>query len=71
MTEGYMKNEFKTADSGDTSDPTVHSIARLGDQTSFDPLRKLQPGAGVLKNGVCYEALSVYGCPFPFLPRSI
>ena len=71
MREGYMKNEFKTAHSGDTSDPTVHSIARLGDRTPFDPLWKLQPGAGVLKNGVCYEALSVYGCPFPFLHRSI
>ena len=66
-----MKNEFKTAHSGNTFDPTVHFIARLGDRTPFDPLRKLQPGAGVLKNGVCCEALSVYGCPFPFLHRSI
>ena len=71
MTEGYMKNEFKTAHSGDTSDPTAHFIARLGDRTAFDPLRKLQSDTGLLKNGVCYEALYVYGCPFPFLPRSI
>ena len=71
MTEGYMKNEFKTAHSGDTSDATAHFIARLGDRTAFDPLRKLQPDTDLLKNGVCYEALYVYGCPFPFLPRSI
>ena len=71
MTEGYMKNEFKTAHSGDTSDATVHFIARLGDRTAFDPLRKLQPDTDLLKNRVCYEALYVYGCPFPFLPRSI
>jgi hypothetical protein len=71
MTEGYMKNEFKTAHSGDTSDATAHFIARLGDRTAFDPLRKLQSDTGLLKNGVCYEALYVYGCPFPFLNRSI
>ena len=66
-----MKNEFKTAHSGDTSDATVHFIARLGDRTAFDPLRKLQPDTDLLKNRVCYEALYVHGCPFPFLPRSI
>ena len=71
MREGYMKNEFKTAHSGATSDPMVHSIARLSDRTPSDPLRKLQPDAGLLKNGVCCEALSVYGYPFPFLHRSI
>ena len=65
------ENEFKTAHSGDTSDATAHFIARFGDRTAFDPLRKLQSDTGLLKNGVCYEALYVYGCPFPFLPRSI
>jgi len=43
-----MKNEFKTAHSGATSDPMVHSIARLSDRTPSDPLRKLQPDAGLL-----------------------
>lgn len=66
-----MKNEFKTAHSGDRSDPTVHFIAGLGDPTAPDPLRNLQPDTGFLKNGVCYEALCVYGCPFLFLHRSI
>ncbi len=66
-----MKNEFKTAHSGDTSDATAHFIARLGGRTAFNPLCKLHPDTDLLKNRVCYEALYVYGCPFSFLPRSI
>ena len=71
MTEGYMKNEPKTARSSDTPDPMLQSIVGLGGRTPSDTVRKLQPDADLFKNGVCYEALSVYGCPFPFLHRSI